>query len=84
MIKNHLNYKNVIDSKVVNNELVFKIEIRYVKKGEYLKKNPESKNIFKRLAFDRCEKKFEIENVNNTNNSSYLKSNAHVWIGFSY
>ena len=38
MIDNHLNYKNVIEEKEIDNEIIFKIKIKDIRKGELFKR----------------------------------------------
>ena len=83
MIDNHLGYREVIESQEINDEVVFKIKIKDIKKGELFKKKPESKTIYERLDYDRHEKKYETAKVSG-NNFYYLKGTAEVWVGFSY
>ena len=83
MIDNHLGYREVIESQEINDEVVFKIKIKDIKKGELFKKKPESKTIYERLDYDKHEKKYETAHVNG-NNFYYLKGTQAVWVGFSY
>ena len=83
MIDNHLGYKDVIESQGIDGEVVFKIKIKDIKRGELFKKKPESKSIFERLDYDRSEKKYETAKVSG-NNFYYLKGTVEVWVGFTY
>ena len=83
MIDNHLGYREVIESQEINDEVVFKIKIKDIKKGELFKKKVDSKTIYERLDYDRHERKYETAKVSG-NNFYYLKGTAEVWVGFSY
>ena len=83
MIDNHLGYRDVIESREIDDEVVFKIKIKDIKKGELFKKKPESKSIFERLFYDKYHKKYATTRVNG-NNFHYFKGAVEVWVGFTY
>ena len=83
MIDNHLGYKDVMEYQEIDNEIVFKIKIKDIKKGELFKKKVGSKTIYERLDYDRHERKYETAHVSG-NNFYYLKGTQTVWVGFSY
>ena len=84
MIDNHLNYKNVVEEKEVNNEIIFKIKIKDIRKGELFKRNPESKIVYERSDYDRFERQYETWKVDGANRSYFFKGDTMVWVGFSY
>tara|TARA_R100001015_G_C4469009_1_gene53326 strand:+ start:177 stop:428 length:252 start_codon:yes stop_codon:yes gene_type:complete len=83
MIDNHLGYREVIESQEIDDEVVFKIKIKDIRKGELFKKKVDSKTIYERLDYDRHERKYETAHVSG-NNFYYLKGAVEVWVGFSY
>jgi hypothetical protein len=83
MIDNHLGYKDVIESQEIDDEVIFKIKIKDIKRGELFKKKVDSKTIYERLDYDRHERKYETAHVNG-NNFYYLKGTVEVWVGFTY
>jgi hypothetical protein len=53
-------------------------------KGEFIKKTPGSKKVYRKGDYDRSSKRFQLDDYNDISNAVYVKGSAEVWAGFSY
>ena len=58
--------------------------IKDVPHGEYVKRKPDSRKVFKRGDYCRDEKKYELQDTEDHCNFIYLKGSTIVYIGFDY
>jgi hypothetical protein len=60
------------------------IELKNVKKGEYIKRKIDAKNVFIRGEYIRELKKFELIDCEDINRQIYLSGKSIVFVGFTY
>ena len=60
------------------------IALKNTKPGELIRRKPDSKVTFVRGAYDRAEKKYELQDWDDFCRFVYLKGSTIVWIGFNF
>ena len=60
------------------------VQIKDVKKGEFIRRKPEAKTTFIRGQYDRSMKDYSCTDFMDTNREIFLKGTAKVWIDFTF
>ena len=69
----------------VDGEIVTAIQLKDVKKGEYIKRKPDSKKVHVKDDYCRQAGKYECLDTDDIwGNGILLKGTTIVWIGFTY
>ena len=55
-----------------------------LKKGEYFKRKPDARKVYRKGDYDRAERKYECGDTDDINRAIYLKGDALVYVGFDY
>lgn len=53
-------------------------------KGEFIKKTPGSKKVYRKGKYDRTYKVFRLDDMDDISRDVLVKGSAEVWAGFSY
>ena len=61
-----------------------KVQMRDVKKGEFIRRKPEAKATYIRGEYDRSNKDYSCTSFWNINKEIFIKPNTYVWIGFDF
>ena len=61
-----------------------KVQMRDVKKGEFIRRKPEAKDTYIRGEYDRSNKDYSGTSFWNINKEIFIKPNTYVWIGFDF
>jgi hypothetical protein len=60
------------------------VKIEECKKGEYIKRKPEAKTVFKREHYDAATKSYCLSDCDDMNREIFLKRGTIVYIDFEY
>ncbi len=55
-----------------------------LKKGEYFKRKPDARKVYRKGDYDRAERKYECGDTDDINRAIDLKGDALVYVGFDY
>ena len=55
-----------------------------LKKGEYFKRKPDARKVYRKGDYDRAERKYECGDTDDISRAIYLKGDALVYVGFDY
>lgn len=58
--------------------------LKDLRKGEFVKKTPGSKKVYRKGEYDRTYKAFRLNDQDDINRDVLVKGNAEVWVGFTY
>lgn len=61
-----------------------KVKLSDVKRGDYVKRKPDAKAVYKRGDFDRASKSYALADTDDMNREIFLKADTLVYIGFTY
>lgn len=60
------------------------IEIKKIKKGEFLKRKADSQRVYIRGDYDRASKSYSCIAYDDINQEIFIKANKKVFIGFTF
>tara|TARA_R110001583_G_scaffold23707_2_gene87139 strand:- start:571 stop:762 length:192 start_codon:yes stop_codon:yes gene_type:complete len=60
------------------------VKLKDVKKGEYLKRKPDSENVFIRGDYDRFVGSYELQRFDDVGSFINLKGKTLVWVDFTF
>lgn len=58
--------------------------VRELPKGEFVKKTPGAKKVYRKGAYDRASRKYELDDMSDISSYALVKAGALVWAGFDY
>ena len=61
-----------------------KVQIKEIKNGEFIRRQPDSKTTYIKGDYDRTNKKYSCINFDDINKEIFIKSTAKVWVGFTF
>ena len=60
------------------------VQLKDVKKGEFIRRKPDAKTTFIRGQYNRSMKDYSCTDFMDTNREIFLKGTTKVWIGFTF
>lgn len=60
------------------------VQMRDIKKGEFIRRKPESKDTYIKGKYDRSNKDFSCTSFWDTNKEIFIKPTTKVWIDFTF
>lgn len=60
------------------------MQVKDVKKGEFLRLSPDSKKTYVHRGYDRGHKKYAVQDFDDINRYRYLKGETQVHVGFTF
>jgi hypothetical protein len=58
--------------------------INMVKRGDFVKRKPDSKKVYQKGDYDRATKRYSLVDVEDMNREIFVKAGTQVYIGFTY
>lgn len=58
--------------------------LRLVKPGDFIKRKPDAKTVYRKGDYDRATKTYTLVDTNDISRAIYLKATTPVVIGFTY
>lgn len=59
-------------------------ELRNLPKGEFIKRSQHAVKVYRKEKYDRVEKAFEVDDMDDISRSMYVKGKTRVYAGFTY
>ena len=63
---------------------MYAVEIENVKKGEFIRRKPDAKKTYVRGDYDRIEKKYILDDWDDTSRWIYIRRGTVVYTGFTF
>ena len=60
------------------------VQIKDVKKGEFIRRKPDARQTYIKGDYDRSNKDYSCINFDDINKEIFIKSTVKVWIGFTF
>ena len=60
------------------------VQIKDVKKGEFIRRKPEAKTTYIKGDYDRSNKDYSCTSFDDINKEIFIKPNVKVWVGCTF
>jgi len=60
------------------------MQVKYIKRGEYVKRKPDAVKVYRRGEYDRATKRFSLVDCDDASREIFVKANTLLTVGFDY
>lgn len=60
------------------------MQAKYIRRGEYVKRTPEAKKVYRRGEYDRATKRFSLVDCEDHCREIFVKADTLLTVGFDY